>query len=341
VASHAQRSFPLRPHRSRTHRYLRGAAAGLLAALALIVAAPGAAHADPSVAELERQIDTAWNKLEPVIEQHNATKTQLATKKKTIAELSRQIQPLELQVNLAMGRVGDYAAEMYKGGGTSSALNALLTDGNPGELPEQLAMLDAFAKDQQKRISNVVAARAKLKAKKDPLDRLVIQLAATEKEQAAREKAINAEIKKLQELRLKAYGSGGGGLGELKPAPCPATYPGGAAGKAVKFACNQIGKTYVYGADGPDHYDCSGLTMAAWAAAGVSLPHNARAQKGSTTPVSRSNLRAGDLVFYYSDVHHVGMYVGGGWIVHASRAGEPIRMRKIDAAPISGYGRPS
>ncbi|WP_249714900.1 C40 family peptidase [Rhizomonospora bruguierae] len=318
----------------------RGVLAGLLAALALLIVAPGVAQAEPSVAELERQIDAAWNKLEPVIEQHNATKTQLATKRKTVQELTRKLQPLELQVNLTMGRVGDYAAVMYKGGGTTSAVNALLSNRNPGDLPEQLTMLNLFAKDQQKRIQSVVAAQQKLKAQKAPLDALITQLAATEKEQAAREKQINAEIKNLQALRLKAYGTSGG-IGELRPAPCPLTYPGGASGKAVKFACAQIGKTYVFGTSGPDHYDCSGLTMAAWAAAGVSLPHNAAAQKRSVTPVSRANLRPGDLVFYYGDVHHVGMYVGGDWIVHASRAGEPVRMRKIDAAPTNGFGRPS
>lgn len=340
MASHAQRPYPLRSRPSRARRYLRGAASGLLAGLALMIVAPTAAHADPSVAELERQIDAAWNKLEPIIEQHNATKTQLTTKKKSITKLTKQIQPLELQVNLAMGRVGDYAAEMYKGGGTNSALNALLADGNPGELPEQLAMLDMFAKDQQRRIQTVVEAREKLNAQKRPLDLLVVQLTATEKEQGAREKQINSEIKKLQEMRLKAYGTSGG-IGDLRPAPCPRDYPGGAAGKAVRFACAQIGKIYVYGAEGPNNYDCSGLTLAAWRHAGVSLPHNAAAQKRATTPISRANLRPGDLVFYYGDVHHVAMYVGGDWIVHASRAGEPVRMRRIGAAPINGYGRPS
>jgi cell wall-associated NlpC family hydrolase len=340
VASNAQRSRPVRPRQSRAHRYLRGAAAGLLAALACVIVAPSAAHAEPSVAELERQIDAAWTKVEPVIEAHNATKTQLATKKKKAAQLTKQIQPLQLQVDLAMSRVGDYAAEMYKGGGTGSALNALLSDNNPTELPEQLTMLDLFAKDQQKRIKTVLDTREKLAGQKRPLDLLVAQLTATEKEQAVKEKQINAEIKKLQQLRLRAYGSGAG-VGELRPAPCPLTYPGGAAGKAVKFACQQIGKNYVWGSAGPNTFDCSGLTMAAWDSAGIGLPHNAAAQKRSTTPVSRSNLRPGDLVFYYSDVHHVGMYVGGDWIVHASRAGEPIRMRKLDGAPISGYGRPS
>jgi cell wall-associated NlpC family hydrolase len=97
---------------------------------------------------------------------------------------------------------------------------------------------------------------------------------------------------------------------------------------------------YKWGAAGPTNYDCSGLTMAAWAKAGVSLPHNAADQKRAVTSISKSSLRPGDLVFYYSPVHHVAMYIGSGWIVHASQAGEPVQMRVMDNGSINGYGRP-
>ena len=130
------------------------------------------------------------------------------------------------------------------------------------------------------------------------------------------------------------------GGGPLRPAPCPAGYPGGPAGAAVKFACAQIGKIYVWGAAGPDHFDCSGLTMAAWAKGGVSLPHSARQQHGVTKRISRAELRAGDLVFYYGDLHHVAMYVGDGWVVHASQSGKPITMKRVDDGDINSYGRP-
>ena len=121
----------------------------------------------------------------------------------------------------------------------------------------------------------MVDLRDQLAAEKAPLDEMVAQLTRTEAQLAAKKKQINAEIDRLQKLRLKVYGSGGGG--PLRPAPCPAGYPGGDAGVAVKFACAQIGKPYVWGAEGPNTYDCSGLTLAAWAKAGVSLPHNAAA----------------------------------------------------------------
>jgi peptidoglycan DL-endopeptidase CwlO len=113
------------------------------------------------------------------------------------------------------------------------------------------------------------------------------------------------------------------------------------AGVAVSFAYAQIGKGYRYAAAGPDAYDCSGLTMAAWAAAGVSLPHNAARQYGSVPHVSRDQLAPGDLVFYYGDIHHVALYVGAGRIIHAPNEGETVRVEPIDLAPIAGYGRPA
>ena len=86
----------------------------------------------------------------------------------------------------------------------------------------------------------------------------------------------------------------------------------------------QVGKSYVYGAAGPSAFDCSGLTMMAWAQAGVGLPHSSGAQMGSGTPVSQSELQPGDLVFYYSPVSHVGMYIGNGQIVNALNPGAGV-----------------
>ncbi|WP_239312934.1 C40 family peptidase [Plantactinospora mayteni] len=295
------------------------------------------ALAEPSVAEIEQQIDTEWRKVEPVIEKHNATRQDLAAKKKQAAALQKKIAPLQSQIDTAMNRVSDFAVQAYKGD-KASTFNALLTSKSPSALVGQLSVLDQFARQQQREVQAVIDLKDKYDAQKAPLDRLVSQLTKTEKELAAKKKEIDAEIDRLQKMRLRAYGNGS--AGPLRPAPCPASYPGGAAGEAVKFACAQIGKPYVWGADGPDSYDCSGLTGAAWAKGGVSLAHNARSQRGQTARISRSELRPGDLVFYYADLSHVGMYVGDGWIVHASRAGVPVKMKRMDDGEIHSFGRP-
>jgi cell wall-associated NlpC family hydrolase len=102
----------------------------------------------------------------------------------------------------------------------------------------------------------------------------------------------------------------------------------------------QVGNSYVYGAAGPSAFDCSGLTMMAWAQAGVGLPHSSGAQMGSGTPVSQSELQPGDLVFYYSPVSHVGMYIGNGQIVNALNPGAGVAISGVNDMPYSGAVRP-
>ena len=98
-------------------------------------------------------------------------------------------------------------------------------------------------------------------------------------------------------------------------------------------------KPYRWGTAGPDTFDCSGLTQQAWLhGANVSLPHNAAAQKAATQRVGSPQI--GDLVFYYSDVHHVAIYVGNGWVMSAPTTGDFVRMKPVNSPPINGYGRP-
>jgi len=307
------------------------------ATLGALVLAP-AAHADPTPQEIEAQIDEAWRELEPIIEEHNATRIELEQRREEVAELSEKIEPLALKVDLAMAEASDIAVQAFRGG-QLSAFNALLRSGSPYTFAEQLAALDRIAKSQQAEIAEVAEAKDELEAEKAELDALIAQLEEEEAKLAQRADEIDAEIERLQELRIEAYGETGG-LGDLRPVPCPTTYPGGTAGEVISFACSQIGKPYVWGAAGPDAYDCSGLTKAAWAQVGVYLPHNAAQQRSAVRYIDRSELRPGDLVFYYSGLSHVGLYAGDGWIVHAPQAGVPIRMSPIDQSPIHSYGRP-
>lgn len=110
--------------------------------------------------------------------------------------------------------------------------------------------------------------------------------------------------------------------------------------KALAFAKKQLGEKYRYGAAGPSSWDCSGLTMKAWAAAKVKLPHSSKAQYSKGKKVSKSSLKKGDLVFFYSGPSHVGIYAGDGKIIHASRPGKPVQYIKIKYMPYKGARRP-
>jgi cell wall-associated NlpC family hydrolase len=112
------------------------------------------------------------------------------------------------------------------------------------------------------------------------------------------------------------------------------------AGKAVETARAQLGKPYEFAAAGPSSFDCSGLTMYAWNSAGVSLPHSSRAQYSSLPHIARSQLQPGDLVFYGSPIHHVGIYEGGGTMINAPETGENVRRDSISRPDYVGAARP-
>jgi cell wall-associated NlpC family hydrolase len=109
---------------------------------------------------------------------------------------------------------------------------------------------------------------------------------------------------------------------------------------ALAFAKDQLGEKYKYGAAGPSSWDCSGLTMKAWAEAGISLPHNAKAQYKIGTKVKQADLQPGDLVFFYSGPSHVGIYAGDGQVIHAPRPGKKVTYIKIEYMPWKGARRP-
>jgi len=118
-----------------------------------------------------------------------------------------------------------------------------------------------------------------------------------------------------------------------------ATGGSGRGAKALAYAKAQLGEPYVRNGDGPSGWDCSGLTMRAWGSVGVSLPHSSRQQHSRGRSVAKSDLKPGDLVFFYSDIHHVGLYAGNGQVIHAPRPGKSVEYTKISYMPWAGARR--
>ncbi|MET7401516.1 C40 family peptidase [Dactylosporangium sp. NPDC005572] len=319
-------------------RPLLTAATLCLTLLVTLLASSGAVRAEPTPAEVEQRIDEAWNELEPIIEQYNLVHGRLKQSQARAATLQQQLQPLQAQVDAAMWHVSELAVKAFKGG-RATALDVLLHADSPEVLLDQLAVVNAIARNQRAAIADVAAARDRLAVERRALDAVIAEQAAQDADLAARKQQIEAKVAELQQLRLAVYGKGG--TGELRPVACPVDYVGGPGGTAAKKACELIGRPYIWGAAGPDGYDCSGLTLTAWAAAGVKLRHYTRWQWEDTKAVSRAELRPGDLVFFFSDLHHMGLYVGGGWMVHAPTTGDRVRMAKLDGRPIVGYRRPA
>ncbi|WP_233557775.1 C40 family peptidase [Tessaracoccus antarcticus] len=126
---------------------------------------------------------------------------------------------------------------------------------------------------------------------------------------------------------------------EQSVAKAAAAATGSSKQKIVSAALAKVGSRYVHNASGPSSFDCSGLTAYAYKQAGITLPHSSRTQSSMGTRVSRSNLQPGDLVFYYSPISHVGIYIGNGKIVDAANPRSGVRVASVDSMPFSGGAR--
>ncbi len=313
----------------------------VIVVLAGLLLVPAAVSAEPpgtsTAADLDRRITDAARRLETIVEQYNDARVAL---RETIGQrgaLDGRLAPLQADLD-ARGRVlGGMAAQLYRHNLHGPDLT-LLTARSPRQFVDQLLTLHQVDSDQRRAVAAFAAARRRLDDTSRALDALAAEQQRQQDRLAATRTAVEQEITRLRAMRLRAYG-GGYRYADDGQLPAPPYVPG-AAGRVVAFVFDQIGKPYVWGADGPGSYDCSGLTLAAWQRAGVSLPHNARRQYRSTAQVSRAELRPGDLVFYYGGVSHVGLYIGGGKIIHAPEYGERVRVEDADFAPVKGYGRP-
>jgi cell wall-associated NlpC family hydrolase len=294
------------------------------------------AQATPSASDLQQQINTKSTQVEKVVESYNKLNELLKKTKALSAQIAAKIAPLQNQVDAAGVNVGQMAASAYKTGNLGG-LSAILSGGSGGTLLDRLSVLDQLSKSRKAEVSGFTAMKQKFEAQKAEADNLIAQETAGIKQAAAAKAKIDGEIANLLALRKQAYGSA-----TTSTARYTGSIPSvsGNAGTAVRYAYNAIGAPYVYAAAGPYNsgYDCSGLTEAAWSAAGRSLPHNAAMQWDVVAHISRSQLSAGDLVFY-SGLGHVAIYVGSGKVIHAPQPGESVKLASVDLLPPYGYGR--
>ncbi|WP_189080954.1 C40 family peptidase [Mangrovihabitans endophyticus] len=304
---------------------------------ALAVAISGgtatAAHAEPSSSDITKKIDKASDNLEDITESYNKLKISL---KKTISdekELAASLEPAKKALQAASADVQTMAQTAYMTGQVGT-MNMIL-DG-PGNLVDKMSVLDQMSRKRQRQIAQYTATTETFTERQKALQTTQKKQAAEVEELAARKDKIESDLKNLYAMRKAAYGREREKTTSYS-GPVPSV--SGSAGAAVRYAYGAIGKPYVYGASGPGSYDCSGLTAAAWAAAGKSLPHNAAAQWSAVSHVSKSALAPGDLVFYRG-LGHVGIYVGGGQVIDAPHAGTTVKKRSMYIMTPYGYGRP-
>jgi cell wall-associated NlpC family hydrolase len=217
------------------------------------------------------------------------------------------------------------------------------TSRSPKEFADQMALMDYVAGRKGRQIDQLAGIRATaLKAQRDVQAKLAAQ---TKIEQTMTAKSADLR-KRAATLTGLLQNLCADDQPDVQAARASRDMPrvdvgpaSPAAQKAVQTALAQIGDPYVWAAAGPDSFDCSGLTSYAWAAAGVSLPHSSSQQYGYGTHISRSQVRAGDLVFFYSPISHVGIAINNTQMVHASTFGVPVKVANIDSSPFVGATR--
>jgi len=346
-----------------------------VAAIALL---PGSSVADPTPAkptieEVQAQVDALYEEGEVATETANDAKVRADEVRGNLDTLRSNLERLQADFEDATADAGAFAAAQYRSAGFDPSVQLLLSDDGDSFL-SRMSQLDHLSGQQARAVTDLAAARsamaqqelaieretvrldslvattadaeaaadASLQEANDLLDRLTAEEAARLAAARAAEEAAAAEAAAAaaeEDATPQDDGDSGGDGESDSPPPPPSGPASGRAKIAVDTAMAQIGDAYVYGAGGPNAFDCSGLTSYAWAAAGVSLPHSSRAQMGSGTSVSSNQLQPGDLVFYYSPVSHVAMYIGGGMIVHASNPSRPVGVAGVFSMPYSGAVR--
>lgn len=214
---------------------------------------------------------------------------------------------------------------------------------------ERLQKSQASLKESKQSVQEKLAEARQLLSRLTAQEKARLAELERQKEEAARRKA-EEEARRQQERERQEREDGGGSAGgETGGETGGGSSDGGSTGdsysvkaeKALAFARSQMGKPYVWGATGPNSYDCSGLTQAAWKAAGVDLPRTTWDQVKVGQRVATKDLQPGDLVFFYDDISHVGMYIGNGKMIHAPKPGANVREESIYYMPIYGNVRPA
>jgi cell wall-associated NlpC family hydrolase len=331
------------------------AAAGVLSVL------PGSSSADPrpTLAQVEARVNALNDKVDVAVEQYAQAKIELAAASRRSAVAQARVRAAQAKLDAVKRRMSAVAAAAYRSGGADQFVQ-LVSTSTPQTFLDRAASLDRIAAGQRAQLAAAATARHRLASVQAEAAHEKAAQAAVAKAMATQQAAIKSALAEQQRLlsSLKAEE-----LRKLRAAQAAAkaraaaaaraasrsrsydvpTYNGpasGRAGVAVKAAYAQLGKPYQWGASGPNSFDCSGLTMWSWGKAGVSLPHSSQAQYGSGPHVSRGDLQPGDLVFFGSPIHHVGIYIGGGRMISAPHTGDVVKIQDAFRSDYTGAVRP-
>lgn len=312
----------------------------VLAVISTLFVAPEA-QAAPSLAEIQAKVRELEEDATAAAEGAQEAKVKLATLTKTLTGIKQKAALQGQNVSELSRSLGAIAINQYKNGGLGQSLE-LLFSSDPTLYLSAAGSLDALTRRKSIQLNKFEAAEQRLNATTLTVaDKVALIAAAQKKYQAqarlaqsklAEAEKLLAQLKKEDRERLARLAEEQENADQASSLEAAKKAQGvsGRAGVALKYALKQIGDRYVFGAAGLTTWDCSGLTMRAFQTSGVSLPHSSAAQFRYGKSVSRSNLKPGDLVFFGTPISHVGIYLGGGKMVHAPRSGSRVKVATMD-----------
>lgn len=312
----------------------------LLAAVAsgapsLAAAVPSRPGPPPTIGTVTHRLDQLANQAEALTERYNAAQIRLARDRRALAAAQHQAAAAAARFQTVRQELAQISLAQYQGG-SFSRTGALLTSRNDQSYLDTLSTQEQLADHSAAVTSRVQHAAAVAASARSTAHTLLAKDRATLtalSRQRANVTAQTATYKRLlatlTAAQRQAYTTRDAPTPRQVNAAVTAHAGNAAAQRAVDFALAQVGKPYVFASAGPDSFDCSGLTMQAWRKGGVSLPHFAAAQYNYGTHVGYGALQPGDLVFLYSDLHHVEIYIGKGLAVSAPQPGENVKIVRV------------
>jgi len=317
--------------------------AALLLPLTLLSGGAGSpASAAPSQASLEAQLEQLNRQADQLVEEYLQSKLVLARVRKIRDDMRRQASGAERDLRALQATLGARAAAAYVQG-AGNTLAAVLNSEDPASAIDRVQVLELLASHDGDLLDRLGLAGKAYDARKQDLAAAEREAAAEVARLDAKKAEVERAVARTRELlrQMKARSASPSPTPSPAPSPPPSSGGGSGAGAAaVRYAMAQVGKPYCYGGAGPSCYDCSGLTMMAWRQGGVSLPHSSSAQYSVGRRISASELQPGDLIFRYSPISHVSMYIGNGQQVSATRTGDYVRVQSLYGS-IVGYARPN
>ncbi|MFJ8857303.1 NlpC/P60 family protein [Streptomyces sp. NPDC102451] len=332
---------PTRPGLNRGVRATVLSAAAATAA-ATLGAAPASAAPEDTPESAKAAVDRLYVEAERATEQYNAARESLGRLRGRVARVQDAAARTQEDINRMRASLGSMAGAQYRSGGLDPSVQLLLSS-DPDTFLDRAATLDRVGERRAVTLGKLHRAQRKIAQSRAEA---AGALAALERDRAAvarHKRTVEGKLARARELLHTLPAADREALGRAAPAGAPwltGDAPASARGLAALTAARQaLGRPYVWGADGPDGFDCSGLMRWAYAQAGVGLPRTSQAQRYAGRMVPLAEARPGDLVAYRADASHIGMYAGNGQVIHAPYPGAAVRYDPVGMMPVSSVTR--